>query len=97
MHYSLAEAHQHLQHCTPTGPQSLASQYTVEAQDKDIAMNSQVTAMCALQIRQAWDFAYQQLIAPSNASESILERIIRLDTVLVDRPRPKDPPAPEQL
>lgn len=60
-------------------------------------MSSQVTAICALQIRQAWDFAYQQLIAPSNASESILERIIRLDTVLVDRPRPKDPPAPEQL
>lgn len=50
-----------------------------------------------LQIRQAFDFAYQQLIAPSDASESLLERIIRLDTVLVDRPRPKDPPAPEQL
>ena len=49
------------------------------------------------QIKQAWDFAYQQLTAHSDASESLLERIIRVDTVLTDRPRPKDPPVPEQL
>ncbi|KAL3157918.1 hypothetical protein ABBQ32_012323 [Trebouxia sp. C0010 RCD-2024] len=48
-------------------------------------------------VKQAWDFAYQQLTADSDASESLLERIIRVDTVLTDRPRPKDPPVPEQL
>ena len=53
--------------------------------------------MLSLQVKQAFDFAYQQLIAPSDPSESLLEKIMRLDTVLVDRPRPKDPPAPEQL
>ena len=54
--------------------------------------------LCFLtQIKQALDFAYQQLTAPSSASESLLERIIRVDTVLTDRPRPKDPPVPEQL
>ena len=52
--------------------------------------------MC-LQIKQAWDFAYQQLTAPSDPSESLLERIIRVDTVLLDRPRPQDPGVPEQL
>lgn len=50
-----------------------------------------------MQVKQAWDFAYQQLTADSDASESLLERIIRVDTVLTDRPRPKDPPVPEQL
>lgn len=50
-----------------------------------------------MQIKQAWDFAYQQLTAPSDPSESLLERIIRVDTVLTDRPRPVDPPVPEQL
>lgn len=54
-------------------------------------------ASSLLQIKQAWDFAYQQLTAHSDASESLLERIIRVDTVLTDRPRPKDPPVPEQL
>lgn len=49
-----------------------------------------------LQVKQAWDFAYQQLTAPSDASDSVLERIIRVDTVLTDRPRPLDPEVPEQ-
>lgn len=53
--------------------------------------------LLCVQIKQAFDFAYQQLIAPSDPSESLPERIIRLDTVLVDRPRPVDPPGPEQL
>lgn len=50
-----------------------------------------------LKVKQAWDFAYQQLTAPSDPSESLLERIIRVDTVLTDRPRPADPEVPEQL
>ncbi|MCJ1305230.1 hypothetical protein MMC08_008044, partial [Hypocenomyce scalaris] len=49
-----------------------------------------------LKVKQAWDFAYQQLTAPSDASDSVLERIIRVDTVLTDRPRPLDPEVPEQ-
>ncbi|KAL0037432.1 hypothetical protein WJX79_008048 [Trebouxia sp. C0005] len=50
-----------------------------------------------LKVKQAWDFAYQQLTAPSDPSESLLERIIRVDAVLTDRPPPADPEVPEQL
>ena len=57
----------------------------------------QLMIFLAWQIKQALDFAYQQLTAPSDASDSLLERIIRVDTVLTDRPRPENPPVPEQL
>ena len=50
-----------------------------------------------LQIRQAFDFAYQQLTAASDAGESLLARIIRLDKVLVNRPAPAHPVALEQF
>ncbi|KAK9804972.1 hypothetical protein WJX73_006042 [Symbiochloris irregularis] len=38
-----------------------------------------------LKIRQAFDYAYQQLAAPARRSESILQRIIRTDSVLMGR------------
>ena len=50
-----------------------------------------------LQIRQAFDFAYQQLTAASDAGESLLARILRLDKVLVNRPAPAHPVALEQF
>lgn len=50
-----------------------------------------------MQIRQAFDYAYQQLTAPSYPHDSVLQRIIRLDSVLTERPKPDDPLVPEQL
>ncbi|KAK9822646.1 hypothetical protein WJX81_003349 [Elliptochloris bilobata] len=43
-------------------------------------------------VRGAFDFAYQQLAAPTSADESLLERLVRLDDVLTERPRPAEPP-----
>ena len=60
-------------------------------------MQCHADTLAVVQVKQAWDFAYQQLTAPSDPSESLLERIIRVDTVLTDRPRPADPEVPEQL
>ena len=56
-----------------------------------------VTGTFLLQIRQAFDFAYQQLTAASDAGESLLARILRLDKVLVNRPAPAHPVALEQF
>jgi len=37
---------------------------------------------------QAFEYAYTQLARGAAPGESLLERVIRLDSVLVDRPRP---------
>ena len=44
---------------------------------------------------QAFDYAYTQLARGGSPDDSLLARVIRLDTVLTDRPQP--PPLPDYV
>lgn len=53
--------------------------------DNDLGRNS----FNATRVRQAFDYAYKQLTQGSiDEDERLLQRVIRLDAILVDRPRP---------
>ncbi|GAX78006.1 hypothetical protein CEUSTIGMA_g5448.t1 [Chlamydomonas eustigma] len=44
-----------------------------------------------MRVKGAFDFAYQQLAAPSRPDESLLQRILRLGPILASRSRPVNP------
>jgi hypothetical protein len=46
-------------------------------------------------VSQAFDYAYTQLARGGSPDDSLLARVIRLDTVLTDRPQP--PPLPDYV
>ncbi|BDA44734.1 Terminal nucleotidyltransferase 4B [Coccomyxa sp. Obi] len=48
-------------------------------------------------VRSAFDFAYQQLTAPADEGESLLQRVVRLDAAMMERRGPTPPrwPTPE--
>ncbi|KAK9811253.1 hypothetical protein WJX72_000658 [[Myrmecia] bisecta] len=62
--------------------------YLLAVEDPQDVDNDLCKGSYAIQkVRQAFEFAYMQLTAPADPDESLLQRIIRLDAVLVDRPR----------